>query len=489
MKKANIVILVEDHMAYYRHGWDDDFEVKRPWYDYLSQRGSHFPNAYCSTPICCPSRRTILTGQYGHNHGQKTNQSQAPFEHGTFFEQLDKVGYDNYYYGKWHAGRGLASDHGCKGFTYQDYGNPYNEKEYTQYRQERGLDFPKAYIEDDYCTPGWIDDIEENREYLLNRETMNECVSGIFLGDKEGHEAYFLANTACKQIQELAKNPDQAFCLRIDFWGPHQPYLPTQEFADMYPPENIPVYGNYRDNLDNKPDTYKWEAAKGLGENERLIQPSSLPLDKWKRTLSRCYGHITMVDDAAGRIIRALEEHSLMENTIIIWTCDHGDAIMCHGGHFDKDAYMPEELLRIPLCLYDPKQEVTGINNSLVSNIDIAPTILDAAGIKPNDIDFPMDGRSLLDLSRKATVSWRDSLLCETYGHHYPHLGKVVIKGQWKYVYNENQMDELYDLDKDPYELDNRIGESMWAQKVKEMKEELLLLQKETHDKDLLKEI
>ena len=111
---------------------------------------------------------------------------------------------------------------------------------------------------------------------------------------------------------------------------------------------------------------------------------------RWQMLLSRCYGQITMVDEAVGSVIEKLRELQMDENTLIIWTADHGDALACHGGHFDKAFYLPEEVLRIPLAMACPGVlPKNRICRELVTNCDLAPTIVSAAG---GAFRSPVDG-------------------------------------------------------------------------------------------------
>lgn len=455
--QPNILFLVGDHQAFYGH--EQNYRIRRPAYRKLVSKGVDFRTAYCSTPLCCPSRRTIATGLYAAHHGQINNQAECAYTDETYMDGLKEAGYQLYYYGKWHAGRGTPADFGAAGVFCEDYGNPYLLPSYQAYLEEFGLPFPTAYIEQNWCTPGWIDDIIEKREYRLDRKTMNECVSGILTTPKETHEAFYLAHEACRQLERL-KDSEKPFCLRVDFWGPHQPYLPTQEYADLYDPDTIPLYPSFHDDLSTKPDVYHFEGGKGISENYRILKPNPIPWEQWAKTLSRCYAQITMTDEAAGQILDKLEELGLADNTLIIWTADHGDGLACHGGHFDKDAYLAEEVLRIPAGVrFDGRIPAGVVSDALVSNVDFAPTILDAAGTR---FRKKTDGKSLLSLWGRdgkplsdGGEPWRSILYAETFGHHFEHRGQMITDGRYKYVNNRNQMEELYDLEQDPYELHN----------------------------------
>jgi arylsulfatase A-like enzyme len=286
------------------------------------------------------------------------------------------------------------------------------------------------------------------------------------------HEAFFLANLACERLEQLASSRDKRpFALRVDFWGPHQPYFPTQRFADIYRPEEIPEYGNFRDDLSGKPEIYRSEGNEPLHEKGKLRVPNPLPWSEWQKVAARAYAQITLVDEAGGRILDALDRLGLAENTLVLWTTDHGDGLACHGGHFDKRSYMPEEMVRVPLALRFPGRIAAGQKtDALASNIDLAPTFLDAAGLA---FEAPADGRSLLPLAAGSGRGWREDLVCETHGHMEEHIGRLVVTGRWKYVANRGQLDELYDLEKDPYELRNLAGDAGHAAVVRDMKARL----------------
>jgi arylsulfatase A-like enzyme len=483
MKNApNIVFLVNDHQAYYRHGWDGGPQIQRPNFDRLAAGGVAFARSYTACPLCGPARRTLLTGLFPHNHGELKNDYNHPFDKPTYTEILAANGYRNCYYGKWHAGPGTALDHACEGFCYPTYNNPYTKPEYKAYLERTGLPEPEILVERVFRgeRPQSGKGLAEGARYRQQGRWCEEQATGIMLTPKETHEAFFLASLACDKLRELA-GKQRPFSLRVDFWGPHPPYFPTQEFADLYDPATIPEYGNFADNLATKPEIYRIDAALKISENRRLITPNPLPWTEWQHVLARCYAHVSMVDAAGGLILDALDELGLSENTLVVWTSDHGDAVGSHGGHFDKDCYMPEEVLRVPLALRWPRRLPAGCQMAaLVSNVDLAPTLLDAAGI-----GFPdsVDGRSLLSLCAGEGRDWRDDLLCEIHGHIYgDHIGRLVVTDRYKYIVNQGDMDELYDLHGDPYEMVNLIDDAAHASILADMRRRLAAWQRKTGD-------
>lgn len=483
--RPNIVFLLNDHQVYYRHGWDSGPKIQRPHFERLAAGGVVCERAYAACPLCGPARRTMLTGLYPHNHGELKNDSNHPFDREVYLDILAHGGYRNYYYGKWHAGEGTAYDHKCEGFSYPSYNNPYTKPEYKEYLAKRGLPEHQVLIERSFWPPvrrdGRKNPMQAGKLYKCEGSWCNEHASGLTVTPTESHEAFFLANLACNKLGELAASEsDQPFALRIDFWGPHQPYFPSQEFADLYDAEDIPEYGSFRDDLSSKPEIYRTENNYPLSENGKLIIPNPLPWSEWQKVIARAYAHVTMVDAAGGLILDALDELGLADNTLVLWTTDHGDGLACHGGHFDKRSYMPEEMVRIPMAVRWPGGVEPGqVSNRLVSNLDVAPTILDAAGLRFQD---EVDGASLIPLCTGQDSEWREAVMCETHGHGEEHIGRLVVTERYKYVANRGQMDELYDLDEDPYEMVNLIDDSAHSDVLSEMRARLSEWQRRTQD-------
>lgn len=195
--------------------------------------------------------------------------------------------------------------------------------------------------------------------------------------------------------------------------------------------------------------------------------------------MSRCYGQITMVDEAGGLILDKLEELGLAHDTLVIWTTDHGDALASHGGHFDKDAYMEEETLRIPFAMRCDGIVPSGVvSDALISNVDLAPTMLDAAGTA---FSAPVDGKSIFSLFSQPETAWRQQVYAETFGHHIPHRAQMLADKRYKYVRNKNQIEELYDLLADPYEMHNLALRGEYKDLLSQKRAQMDAFTKENH--------
>lgn len=489
-KQPNIVFIQNDHQAYYHWDWNTANRPKRPNFEKLASEGAKFTDAYCASPLCGPTRRTMLTGLYAHTHGQYHNYTDPEYTHEVYLDTLTENGYQNYYFGKWHAGPGAAKEHGCEGYSYTDYGNPYQSREYKEYLKKHNLPeavhrIVKGFYVKGISDRGDWDGMEVGADYQCRSNWCGEHAVGVTVTPKETHESFFLASMACDKLEEIAKSGDERpFSLRVDFWGPHQPHFPTQEFLDMYPDFHIEKYGNHDDTLEGKPRTYHRERNVPLGENDILIQPSTMPWEDWETLIRYCFAHQTMIDAAGGMILDKLKELGLDENTLIIWTTDHGDGLACHGGHFDKGSYMCEEVLRIPFAMKWKNVIPAGqVRNELISTIDFPVTLLDAAGLRYTKNE--VHGQSILPLVTGKETTWREDLMCETQGHGYGEdvMARVIRYRNWKYVKTKDDVEELYDLDRDAFELNNLACDGGHKEVLEDMRRRLDRWQNETDDR------
>ena len=159
--RPNIVFLLNDHQAHYRHGWDAGPKIQRPHFDRLASEGITFERAYTACPLCGPARRTMLTGLFPHNHKEIHNGTDHPYDREVYLDILSEQGYRNYYYGKWHAGAGTAYDHACEGLSYPSYNNPYNKPEYLEYLAQRRLPEYEVVIQRSFLDPEKRPDVVE----------------------------------------------------------------------------------------------------------------------------------------------------------------------------------------------------------------------------------------------------------------------------------------------------------------------------------------
>lgn len=455
-KKPNIVVIMFDHQLYYRHS-EAGNKVLRPCFDEFAKESTLFENAFSVCPLCGPARRTMLNGMYPHKHGQIRN-GMTDITEETYFDILKRNGYDSYYLGKFHAGNGNAQSLGNMGFSAEGYGNPYRLDDYRAYIEERGLTYPRALVEfseteREYFKPGEQADLS-GFPYLYT------YTFGTLLTPSDTHECFYLANRACEVLEDIAKTDrEKPFALRVDFWGPHHPYFPSREFLDMYDVDGIDIYGSFDDDLHDKPPIYRFECAESMSKNNRIIYPNPQSEENWKKMLRYAYAQNTMCDAAAGRIIDKLKQLGMYDDTVVIWSADHGDALCSHGGHIDKNCYLSEEMIRVPLAVHNPQGTSGVLSESFVSNMDIPTTVADFCGGAFTD---GADARSLKPYT-EGEAEGRKYFVSESHGHFQNHIARAVCYGDYRYIYNKDMTEELYDLRSDPFELNNLCDSPEYA--------------------------
>ena len=470
--KPNIVFIIADHQAWYGHDRPGEYDYKLPVYERFAAEGMRFDRAYSVCPLCSPARSSMMTGVYPSTHGIRFNTEQTSLGNRTDLETgtllyshyLSEAGYRNAYFGKWHCGsQRLPIDFGIEGWSLPDYGKIYMSDAYKDYAEARGFGDARAMIEYNIQHPEW-----RGQEITLHDPSPWKFMngSGVLAGPPEAHEEQFVAHLACESLDELAQG-DQPFSLVVSLWGPHQPYYPSQEYADMVDPDAIPEYPSYRDDLSGRPLRHYFHR-----EISHLSAQSFTDWPAWQQILARCYAQGLQTDAAVGAVLDKLDDLGVSDNTIVIWLADHGDAVASHGGLWDKSSTFIEEVARVPLAIRWPAGIDPGqTTQEFVSNMDATATMLAAAGV---DVPDYMHSRSLLPLCQEADAAWSDELICEHtgHGHHFPM--RMILHDRFKYVFSLHDMNELYDMEADPYEMNNLALDPAYADVRRDMRQRLL---------------
>ena len=474
MAKAqpNIVFIIADHQAYYGHDREGEYAYKWQNFERFAAEGVRFNRAYSVCPLCSPARSSMMTGLYPSSHGIIMNTevaeygNQADLDSGQLLYShfLSQAGYRNGYIGKWHCGRQrLPIDYGMEGWSLPDYGKIYMSEAYQNYAQERGFGDARAMIEHNINYPEW-----RGSEVVLHDPSPWKFMngSGILAGPADAHEEQFVAHLACEQLREFAKG-DQPFSLVVSLWGPHQPYYPSAQYAEMVAPRAIPEYPSFRDDLAGRPLRHQFHR-----EISHRSAASFPEWSTWQEILARCYAQGHQTDAAVGQVLDTLDELSLTENTIVVWLADHGDAVASHGGLWDKASTFIEEVARVPMAIRWPAAIAAGQQtDQLVSNMDATATLLDAAGLAVPDY---MHSRSVLPLCQPAdAVDWPDELVCEHMGHGHLFPQRIILHDQYKYVFSIHDMNELYDLQADPFEMNNLVQDAQYTAVIADMRRRL----------------
>jgi arylsulfatase A-like enzyme len=439
--------------------------VKTPNLDKLARQGVYFERAYTQCAVCAPARTTILTGCAVETHGVMTNGLASPPESKsvcptkTFDEILHERGYASEYYGKWHS-----PDH--RAMIYQNpvevcHGkSPFGPPLHVRYREhlDKSLKRREPVSGEQIAgTFNWIYKMNPiDHRYGLEPSKPKEKTSQA---DNHGQllvppEYSSTAYQVSEVMNALDRVGDKPFNITCSISHPHAPMLPTEPYYGMYKAQNMPVPASINDDMSNSP----YADANG-----RKNLPEYRDKDKIKYMISDYYGLITEVDDWVGKLLKKLDDNGLADNTLVIFTSDHGEMLGSHGMR-EKNVFY-EESAHIPLIMRFPGRiKPDTVVKQPISQINLFATILDytQAG------NHKSDGKSLRALI-EGTDKEDNIVVTEWLWHGDKVPCYMVIDGHWKlfcpYTAESNVVDVLYDLKEDPHETNNLIGKNPQRQK------------------------
>ncbi len=401
--------------------------IETPHIDRIAKEGMRFENSFCTNALCAPSRATLLTGTYSNVNGQLSNFDTGPDGRPSFAasqETMAKVfqrnGYQTGMVGKWH----LPANPGETGFDYFVF--------------KRGAGGP-------YYNPNG---------YLRNTSLGSTVIH------EESYPGYMTDNFTDFAIEGM-KQFKQPFFMMMQFFNDHRPFDPPHKYEHLYDDKRIPEPGTFYDDYSMRAAPAK-EARMRIAYMPDFNPPADLTerqRQQWnyQKFMGHFLGVLRSQDDNVGRLLKYLDESGLAENTIVIYTADHGFFMGDHGW-FDK-RFMYEQAIRVPWMIRYPGHIKPGsVSTDWVVNIDNAPTALDLAGLP---IPESMQGRSLRPLFEGNVPSdWQKSF----YYHYYefydsehwvlPHYGIRTDRYKLISYYTVNEW-ELFDLEKDPDEMEN----------------------------------
>jgi arylsulfatase A-like enzyme len=258
------------------------------------------------------------------------------------------------------------------------------------------------------------------------------------------------------QFTPTYRKEGKPFFIWTNFWGPHTPCLLPEPYYSMYDPSSIPEEPSFSEEWTNKPHVHElYERYWGL---------SSGGWQSWREIVARYWGYVTMIDDLVGRLLDELRALGLEQNTLVVFTTDHGDQMGAHR-LIEKGPFAYEETWRLPMIAAHPEVEAPGSTcDEFVYLHDLYPTFIEMAGLAPPGVP---DSQSILDnVLGRASPTGRDSVYGAFASQIFPSPLRFVRTRTHKLVYNQCEIGELYDLVNDPHEMDNLI-DATGAQKVK----------------------
>ncbi len=471
-RRPNVLLAITDQERY-DYTRPDGPPVETDAMDRLSSEGMQFTQAFTPISICSAARASLLTGQFPHGHGMLNNcheadaiQANLPSGIPTFSDVLDANGYTCTYTGKWHVGRDQTPED--FGFAYLGGSDRHHDdidEAFREYRRNRGVPVGEVDLEDELYTGADPRDGNQGTFVAATTPVDVEETRAAFLADRtiEALEAHVHGNSS----------ETGPFFHRADFYGPHHPYVVPEPYASMYDPANIDLPASYAETYDGKPRVQEnYLAYRGV---------TDFDWELWAEAIAKYRGFISLIDDQLERVLEALEAFGIDEETVVVHTSDHGDFVGSHR-QFNKGPLMYDDTYRIPLQVRWPGVTEPGTTCERPVHLhDLAPTVLEIADLEVPDT---FDARSLLSLLEGTDVDgWPDSVFAQYHGDEFGlYSQRMVRTRQHKYVYNGPDIDELYDLEADPAELQNLIDHPDYADVRREMRKRLTAWMDETDD-------
>lgn len=441
-KKPNFLFIQTDQMTAFALSHYGNPVVKTPNIDKLARNGVVFENAYCNNPICASSRFSMMSGQLSSRVGAYDNAAEFPAQVPTFAHYLVDQGYHTCLSGKMH-------------FVGPDQLHGFQERVTTD-----------IYPSDFGWTPDWL---AEGHQLPPSGMSMRSVVEA---GISERSLQIDYDEEACHQAEvklwEYARAAEQKpFFLAVSFTHPHNPFTTQSKYWDLYKHEdiNMPI-------VPGKPvedrDPWSQRYYYLIRNDEHDVSEEDI-----RNARHAYYGMVTYMDNMVGRLAKVLEESGLEENTVVIFTADHGDMLGERGMWYKFNPF--EWSVRIPMVISAPGGLKGKKEKRLVSLVDMLPTFVDlsSGNDKINPVD-KIDGKSLAPMLYGEKISDPDEVMIEftAEGTFAPAL--ILRSGAYKYIYCETDPGMMFDLEKDPNELENLCENPSYAEKCDEMKQEIL---------------
>ncbi len=461
--KRNILLIMTDQQRYDILSACGGGACRVPALEKLAGEGISFDNAYSVCAVCTPARASVFTGRFPHKHGMTRNcdmfhppREDLPDSEILLNHYLAEKKYNCGYVGKWHIDKTKSAlDHGFEGFSLPGYGDSYGNstQAYLDWLEAKGMSSPR---------------------FIPTVMVGENGFAGYLDAPLEATYDYFLAEKAIDMLRKYAEYP-APFFLTLQFWGPHEICRPVKSYLDIYPPEDIPMPGNFSDSLEDKPYVYK--QYRDVLEF-RYPGLSKLSESDWRRINASYYAYNSMIDHLTGKVLDELKRLESDKNTTVIFTSDHGSYCAAHGGFIDKSIGMFEDIYKIPFIVRAPGNN-PGRRSQMISNMDVFSTVLGQAGI---ELPENVDSRDVSPLLENDAAAWDDAIFCQSHGVHFPYAQRMLRWKDFKYVFTPTDVDELYDLKKDPDETKNLIEDIEYGEIKRILRSKMLVCAEKSSD-------
>ena len=440
----NILVICSDQHHHEKVGYRGNPIVKTPNLGKLAGEGVHFTRAYCSCPVCGPSRMSFMTGKYTHQINCWHNRVPLDPKEMTWARRLDQAGIPSTCLGKIDC----PGEYYNPGFTH--YKGKLLRKAYTPYP----LIEPQPRF-----VPGWT--------RAASRRLLQKA-GGAPLEDGQSREALGfydhdreVTDWALDYIKEKGQDSSrQPWALYTGFLYPHWPYRVPKKYFDMYYPDNIELPHDAEfPNEALHPSVREWQQWNAFGK---------ITDDMLRRTIAAYYGMITCMDDMIGEMIAELKKQGLYDNTVIVYTSDHGEALGEHGLFFKQCAY--DGSAGVPLLIRGPGIPAGGRVDEPVSLVDLYPTLMEAVGL---ETERDRAGCSWLPAIQGRRHGYPDTVFAEWHGAGFRSAWYMLVRGGYKYTWYEYARPTLYNLTEDPDEMKDLAAIPAYANLLGDFEERL----------------
>lgn len=457
--------------------------VDTPHIDRLASQGMKCQRAYVANPICMPNRLALFSGMYPSNHGVFTNGLTIRDEGYTLPAYLKEFGYKTASIGKIHF---TPYSTESSEISFESEAN-WNETSEDAYKEGYfGFDYVELTIghtrQRAHYYKWFKDNGGQDHMFTMKESVCGEKMTGIAHMPSRLHSSTYVGERTVNYIKK-ERDKDKPFFLSMSFPDPHHPFDPCYDRVEDKDRDIKEPVGSEED-LASRPEHYRRHYDGGWARKGYIPckHVGGIEAELTKKRIAYTYAMIELVDENIGKMIQALEEEKILEDTIIIFTADHGELLGDHGLWF-KGPFFYEGLINVPLIIYNQDSNIRGVeSHGLISTVDIAPTICDFLAI---DSPLYMDGVShkehLLSLDRNI----REACLIE-YRTGYDQADKnvnVLINDRYKYVRYQSGEEELTDLKADPEEKYNVAGKDDYVSMTNEMAMNLLHMRLNTEVK------
>lgn len=437
-KKPNIIFVITDQQRFDTIAAGGFPYMKTPNLDRMVREGTYFRQTYVTSPSCAPSRASLFTGVYPHTNGVFRNDEPWAF---SWVQLMAEAGYRCVNVGKMHTS------------PFEDsFG--FHERHVVENKDRATPRLP--FFLDQWDKAIWTRGFEKPSRVTYRRREDYRSSLGAFVWNlpEDLHSDNFVSALAQMWLDTYTGN--EPFFLQIGIPGPHPPYDPTQEFLDIYADAELPEPILSKDDIAAQPAALKVLRDQHLAvDHDAVVHLAEPTREQTRRQRQHYFANVSMIDAQMGKLFEANERRGVLEDTIIIFTSDHGDSLNDHG-HSQKWS-MYEHSVRVPAIVWAPGRVAEGrVVDDLVSLFDFAPTVLDMAGVPVPDW---MEAQSLMPYLRGEECEPRRYVFSE-------HAGDRIFSGttfmtmirsrRHKLVhFVDSDEGQLFDMDDDPTEVNN----------------------------------